>query len=104
MCNTGFPQTYSPFVTVICQLRFFHFAALNRVTGRLRVNDLLTCQTNWSHYDSWLITQLIKEYVLVMENASTHHSSELKEFVSKSSYRLVYLSPYLPFSNSIKGH
>jgi transposase len=36
-------------------------------------------------------------YNLVMDNASIHHSKELKETFSKRSYHCAYLPPYSPF-------
>ncbi|CDH61235.1 hypothetical protein RO3G_00809 [Lichtheimia corymbifera JMRC:FSU:9682] len=40
--------------------------------------------------------------ILVMDNASIHHSKDVEEAVEARGYRVIYLPPYSPFLNPIE--
>ena len=49
-----------------------------------------------------LITELTPGKIVVMNNASFHKSSLIKEAIEKAGCRLIYLSPYCPDLNHIE--
>jgi transposase len=55
-------------------------------------------------YETRLLPKLPKGTVIVMDNASFHRKSKLREISERMGYRLIFLSPYSPELNPIERY
>ena len=89
----------------------WHPTKRTNVIGVLQGSTLLTvsifkCNINTSVFNAWvkedLIPKLPRKSVIVLDNATFHKSSVLKDMIEKAGHELQYLPPYSPNLNPIE--
>jgi transposase len=64
------------------------------------------CSTNAEIFNFWrghsLLSEILENSLIAMDNASFHKSEKTKELVEKFSCRLLFLPPYSPDLNQIE--
>jgi len=89
----------------------WHPTKRTNVIGALQGSTLLTvsifkCNINTSVFNAWvkedLIPKLPRKSVIVLDNATFHKSSVLKDMIEKAGHKLQYLPLYSPDLNLIE--